>query len=61
MFVPITFVLQQTKKGLFSASLQHLLDTFTSEILAPLKLSQFVKLKFIPFLVSFRLTTAFQL
>ena len=27
--VPITSVLQQTKKGLFSASLQHLADTFT--------------------------------
>ena len=30
--VPMTSVLKQTKKGLFSASLQHLADTFTSEM-----------------------------
>ena len=48
IFVPITSVLQQTKRGLFFASLQHLADMFTSDILAPLKLLQFVRLKFIP-------------
>ena len=60
MFVQITFVLRQTKKRFFSASLKHLADTFTSEILATLKLLQFVRFKFIPYLVSFLLTTALQ-
>ena len=32
IFVPITSDLQQTKKGLFSANLQHLADMFTSEM-----------------------------
>jgi len=32
IFVSITSNLQQTKKRLFSASLQHLADMFTSEI-----------------------------
>ena len=48
IFVPLTLILGQEKKGLFSANLQQMEDMFISVFLAILKLSQFVKLKFIP-------------
>ena len=55
--VPLSLVSGQAKKGLFSASLRHLADMFTSEILATIKLSHFVRLKSIPlpYLVSFNI------
>ena len=57
IFVPLTSILQQAKKRLFSAGLQHLADMFTSGILATLKWFPFVRLKFIPYVVSFPLVT----
>ena len=60
IFVPLSVFLGQAKKGLFSASPQHLADMFTSEFLATIKLSLFARLKFIllTYIVSFPLTTA---
>ena len=59
IFVPLMVFLGQAEKGSFSASLQHLADMFTSEFLATIKLSHFVRLKFIllTYIVSIPLTT----
>ena len=59
VFVTLTLILGQAKKGSFSASPQHLADMFMSEFLATIKLSHFARLKFIllTYIVSFPLTT----